>query len=953
MTDSTTTGGVEGRDIFAQTINTGHIEKHTNLTINVIGESIDRLTELLGQPGVEIRPAATSGFEAVAGDQTLLLPTNLLEGLKLLPHASDAGTGLRCRAYAAWLVTRRPQAPPQHVAARERYIPLAGRVGFEDMLLTPHFSERRWRGEGPQRQFERIPLSDVAQAVTEHPAFVLLGPPGCGKSTVLHRLALDTARAFLTGQEERLPLLITLADYRWDQAAPLEFVTKRWVGHAPGDFVVMARAGRVLLLADGLNEMLRLDSEGARRRANDWQRFIETYFADPHNDSRAVIASRDQTDYDQPLGLPRVEIDPLTDQQIAEFLRAYLKEEAEAALSAIQRLDLLRHASNPYQLSILAALYDSKMGDLPHNRGLLFAEYARWLILGEEQAGHSWFHLQATLAALAELGFEMQAQSESTVLSTGRLQDLLPDQVLLKGESTPTPTPRQSVFHLARQAGLLIPDPTAAEPDAFKFSHQLLQEQFAARRMLARWEKGDNLSDLWRAPRTHSEMPAADTGRWDPLPPPPAGDWEQATILAAGMVDAPDRFVQDVLAQNPILAGRCLSEGTAPINDETRAAVRQALLADLSDPALHRRARLHAGRIFGVVGDLRFIPQTINGIQVIWSELVSVPGGQATIGSRRLDRGAFEDERPRHQIDIAPFFLGCTPVTNVEYDRFIQADGYDTQTYWTPTGWQWRQGKLQESGPVEDWLEMRRYFLENPDEIEKRLRDGRWMPSTADTWRYLTGLSEEEARERLMQEFPVQAHERPHYWDDPAYNVPNQPVVGVTWYEATAYCAWLAEQLRVAGCELRVWRRGELETVNPEPGTLAVRLPTEVEWEWAAGGPRHTTYPWGRKFDLDRANTLEGRVLGTSPVGAYPGGAAACGALDMSGNVWEWMLNLYRNYPYQGEDEWENPLAEGRRALRGGSWYLNLRYARVSFRYYLEPDIFLNNVGFRVVVAPV
>jgi formylglycine-generating enzyme required for sulfatase activity len=953
MTHSATTGGFEGRDFFAHTINTGHIEQHTHLTIGVISDNIDHLTDLLGQPGGTIRPAETGDLEAIAGDRALPLPANLLKGWELLPHAADADAGLRCRAYAAWLVTRRPQAPPQHVAARERYIPLAGRMGFQDMLLTPHFSERRWRGEGPQRQLERIPLSDVTQAVTQHPAFVLLGPPGCGKSTVLYRLALDTARAFLTGQGSRLPLLITLAEYRWERTTPLEFISKRWLDQAPEEFVTLTRAGRVLLLADGLNEMLRLDSEGARRRANDWQRFIETYFADPNNDSRAVIASRDQTDYDQPLGLPRVEIDPLTDEQIADFLRAYLKEGAEGALSAIQRLDLLHHARNPYQLAVLTTLYDPQVGDLPRNRGLLFAEYARRLIVGEEHAGHHWFHRQGTLTALAELGFAMQDQGEGTVLSAGRLQDLLPEQVRLKGESRPTHTPPEGVFKLACRAGLLIPDPTAAEPDAYKFSHQLLQEQFVARQILACWEKGDDLGGLWRAPRTPGEMPPADVGEWDPLPPPPAGGWEQSTILAAGIVDRPDAFVRAVLAENPALAGRCLSEGPAPIGETTRAAVQQALLADLGDPVLQRRARLHAGRVLAAVGDPRFTPQTINGMQVIWSELVSVPAGRATIGSRGWDRRAFDDERPRHQIDIAPFYLGRTAVTNVEYECFIQAGGYDTQAYWPPAGWQWRQGKLEESGPVEDWLETRRYLVEKPGEIERLLGEGRLMPATADTWRYLTSLSEEEARERLIQQFPVRAHELPHFWDDPAYNVPNQPVVGVTWYEAMAYCAWLSEQLRVASCKLQVWRNGELVVVNPEPGALAVRLSTEAEWEWAAGGPRHTNFPWGKKFDLDRANTLEGRVLGTSPVGAYPEGTATCGALDMSGNVWEWMLNLYRGYPYRPADGREDPLADGRRALRGGSWSDSQRGARVSARSNSRPDLFSSIVGFRVVVAPV
>lgn len=472
--------------------------------------------------------------------------------------------------------------------------------------------------------------------------------------------------------------------------------------------------------------------------------------------------------------------------------------------------------------------------------------------------------------------------------------------------------------------------------------------------MLAQWQAGDPaIAKLWRTPRTHREMPVAKAGEWDPLPPPPPTGWEQATILAAGMTDRPDAFVQAVLDVNPALAGRCLSEGAAPVSPETRAAVQQALLADLSDPGLHRRARLQAGRVLGAVGDPRFTPRVIHGVEVILPDLVPVPAGVAAIGRIPWpwDRQADPDEHPRHPVDVASFYLARFPVTHAEYACFIRAGGYDTERYWTPTGWQWRQGELSASGPVEELLEIRRYFLQNPGEIEKGLKEGRTSPEGADYWRALFGLSEEEARQQASQWYPIQPHECPSYWDDPAYHAPNQPVVGVTWYEAMAYCAWLQERLAVWGEPFSA--EGDALDRLPAGGDWQVRLPTEAEWEWAAGGTRHARYPWGERFDADRANTREGRVLGTSPVGAYPGGAAACGALDLSGNVWEWTHNLYRNYPYRSEDGREDPLAEGRCTLRGGSWRYGQRYARVSCRDHDRPDDFNVNIGFRVVVAPV
>ena len=115
----------------------------------------------------------------------------------------------------------------------------------------------------------------------------------------------------------------------------------------------------------------------------------------------------------------------------------------------------------------------------------------------------------------------------------------------------------------------------------------------------------------------------------------------------------------------------------------------------------------------------------------------------------------------------------------------------------------------------------------------------------------------------------------PRFWEDSTYNQPTQPVVGVSWYEAAAYCAWLTEVGRAAG-----W----LATSD------AIRLPTSLEWERAARGTDQRRYPWGDEPpDAERANDDATGVGQPTVVGCFPTGAAACGALDLAGNVMEWM----------------------------------------------------------------
>ncbi len=103
---------------------------------------------------------------------------------------------------------------------------------------------------------------------------------------------------------------------------------------------------------------------------------------------------------------------------------------------------------------------------------------------------------------------------------------------------------------------------------------------------------------------------------------------------------------------------------------------------------------------------------------------------------------------------------------------------------------------------------------------------------------------------------------RPSYFNNEEYK--DYPVVHVTWDQAVTYCAW-----------------GER------------RLPTEAEWERAARGDDFRNYPWGDEPPTERYANFDRLVRDTSRVGSYAAGASPFGALDMAGNVWEWVADLY------------------------------------------------------------
>jgi formylglycine-generating enzyme required for sulfatase activity len=174
---------------------------------------------------------------------------------------------------------------------------------------------------------------------------------------------------------------------------------------------------------------------------------------------------------------------------------------------------------------------------------------------------------------------------------------------------------------------------------------------------------------------------------------------------------------------------------------------------------------------------------------------------------------------------------------------------------------------------------------------------------------------------------------RSKYDDDKRFKGDDQPVVGVNWYAARAYCFWLS-------CLETVINQGrKIEDVKQVASIY--RLPTEKEWEWAAGGEPDGSireYPWPKDKGEPFTNlaNYEGNVGATTPMGRYPEGATPRGLMDMAGNAWEWMENLYRE-----DNNW--------RSLRGGSWYGDRLYLCCSARVDYLPIDRSYDVGFRVV----
>jgi formylglycine-generating enzyme required for sulfatase activity len=987
------------------------------LTLEQVRAEIERV---LREKAPQVDRALTSASElSIGGDATgsVVLSAggnvfylNLAERHALhqaVSHVAD--DDLRNRLALLWLAVSQDLAPgPDPAALLQAHLEeLAGRLererpwarGLQGYVpLATHlnqcFSLRTLPRGGPGlgRHFEeRARFDDLAQAVEQAAdedgqpllRFALLGEPGAGKSTALRKLALQAVRTRLADPDAPFPLFVRLSDHR--TGSPAEFLADEWRRTYGDEFWKQVLEPdpdrpRVWLFADGLNEM---SPDGYHDRVAAWRKFLRDELP---RGNRALVACR-VADYGDALGLPRLEIQPLDPERIQTFLRNYLPDRADDLWGDLLA-DRQRHgdehslyglAANPFWLTMIVAVYRALLS-LPEGHADLIEHFVEeWLKYEAERPGGralSPEEVEAFKRAVARLAYPLLERGQNVPQPRGEVLAWLPEQVDVEGK--PMITPPDDTLRLAESVNLVMVE---GEPGArtVRFYHQLLLEHFAGREMSRRFRAGEDQSVRWRIPWESWQFVDSE---WDPLPPPPTTGWEEATALAAACLAYPDprqaeALARAVLAHHPPLAARCLLEaGLVP--PEGVKAVTDRLLAIIggqTPPGLQpdqalclRRA---CGLALGRLGDPRILagenrpPDGVRFIQPQWSQ--AIPAGPFLMGSDRDEEGAYDEEYSaatgfqRHRVNIPyEYRIGLYPVTNAEYRCFIDDGGYEKEGYWpTEAARRWLRGQADLGPTLRWWRWLAERVRRDPDLPERYLREKRIRPQEAETWKWAAAADDEELVAAVRQAVGLaQAPRAPRFWDDRAYNNPSQPVVGVCWYEAMAYCAWLTEQMsktdeltKMAGdprLEIGDWR-------------LEVRLPTEAEWEKAArwDGKRARRYPWGDRWDPFQCNSLEGRVLTPTPVGIYPGGASPCGALDMAGNVWEWTRSLWGpeferpafGYPYNAEDGREDEESSDLRVLRGGSFDLDRDVIRCAVRLRGGPDLRDSDLGFRVVVV--
>jgi iron(II)-dependent oxidoreductase len=160
----------------------------------------------------------------------------------------------------------------------------------------------------------------------------------------------------------------------------------------------------------------------------------------------------------------------------------------------------------------------------------------------------------------------------------------------------------------------------------------------------------------------------------------------------------------------------------------------------------------------------------------------------------------------------------------------------------------------------------------------------------------------------------------PRHWTNGRYAMREAqlPVVNVTWFEASNYCA-----------------------------SLGKRLPTEEEWEYAAKGNDERRYPYGNEWLPSRSNAAEDDLRAPRPVRTYPDGKSPFGIYDMAGNVQEWTSSEFKAYPGSKLTEEQKAANAGRKVLRGGAYQARKEFQTTTERFFYLPSTANEYTGFR------
>ncbi|MBL7789360.1 MAG: SUMF1/EgtB/PvdO family nonheme iron enzyme [Chitinophagales bacterium] len=771
-------------------------------------------------------------------------------------------------------------------------------------------------------------------------SIIILGDPGSGKSTSLASISLNFAKNYSKSKNKILPIWINLSSFKFlTNSTPTETLIQNIpeinsIGKAnseksqstlSNDLINAIIEGRALILLDGLDEVQDYNIGAVKA--------IIAHFCALNNGTRTIVSCR-KFDYKQENPNRKIPIQqelellPYNLEEQIKYIEGWYKSAVgigrfnsiqarglmEALINEVKGNDLKEIASSPMLLALLTLIH-SEEAKLPDSRSvlcekaikLMLADNAKWR---SREAGVLTTASPLVYSLSIEIAYNIHIRENNSSINYNEIK-ILSDQMCDELKSSESSKPQINSIDLINRImnnhGLII----NIDNHSFKFSHRSFQE-FLAGQYFATGAKREeailNGNDPnWIEPyKLMSSFAGHD-----------ANNLYYVLELVNGLLKEKNQLLSILLAGEMLVeigkSRLILHKFSSVLSKEGLWELTKGKILDnIANSSLRLAEIERCSNILSGLGDPRFGNTT--------PKLIEIPEGTCNIGSDRLNEevlknsGAFVGEV--RTINFYKFKIGKYLVTNSDFKLFIEDGGYTNIEYWNGLMSEgWIKGNLEVIERIRlDWLE--KVHLHHAKEI----RDGEINESR---------LVEESFHRTAPRQLPF-------YWDDNRFNQSNQPVVGINFWEAEAYCRWLTLRARKEKTIL---------------STEKFSIPTEFEWERTIRiNANDSIYPWGDTWIESKAHvsTNQLNMRQPSPVGVYEE-LWKNGPCDMCGNVWEWTDSIFFSYNKEFDSQRINSNSLDERVVRGSSWYNNHSVAACSARAVDRSYNLFYDVGFRII----
>lgn len=689
------------------------------------------------------------------------------------------------------------------------------------------------------------------------------GEAGIGKSSFINQLYLEVANYSLKNDGDTIPIIIHAENYGSKKISPEEWVKSqladkyRYLDFTPALFNPNIK---VVFLIDAINDIQYSDYNDFENKIDMWSNYIQESF-NKYKNLKFVISSRylDFLSSFEIGNYKRLYLQPFDEEQIKDFI-------CNKVTNSSEIIDLINFVNKNIELPFLKIpfflnkIIESELSEIKNKTSVIDV-----FLKSIFQKNNKFIkNRKIQTEHLGQINFDIKFEK---ITFLDALSKLAFDNQNKNKMDISDKEIRDLLCEDSQQFIDLAKNNSIFSKNGKKFIHPIFQEYFSAKYIFNTLSDEYTISSIF----------------------PFSSDIKNVQALKHVYNFITDKkiFLEFLLKnQRYEAAAECVLEDT---KKNLRLLISEQIVAKLKESfSIYENANL--GFLLGKLGDIRVAKNT---------DLIFLEPQVSHIKRLNLSVGVF-------------------PITNLEFELFIKDGGYTNLNYWIDSSASiWFNSEDRIRSICSFWYDIQNK-LNYGDNFLNFCKRNKFDKELIANLAYFKAIEKNEFEEMIRDLYSEEKNSRPLMWENPTYNNPSQPVVGISVYEAMAYCTWLSIK-----------------------SGKSYRLLTENEWESVAYADRKS-YVYGNKFNPLYSNTYESKLKKIVPVGICDKNCTVDGVYDLSGNIYEWTSTIYDNPSIRAETPFKQYVC------KGGSWIQDSSRAKSTYTGRGMGWVRNLDIGFRV-----